>query len=301
VTGRLELGTYRDSHVSPLLLVERGGSLTVGQPAAADAGSTTAISIYGRGAWIHAGQGLVHGDLGIGESTTTGDTVPRLTIEQGGHLQVTGHVVAGTRFASSDGALRAEVVLETGSTLQTGGALVLNHGTQLSGSGTVQGLVEVNGGTVSPGFSPGHLTILGDLRIGVQPDFGTSTLRIELGNASAPGASYDVLDVSGLLELGDSAVLEVRLLPGFNAAGSYEFLRFGTLATPGAGGESWFGAIRFVDAGGGSGQGLDFQRDGGRVGLHLAPAVPEPASALLMLLGAAGLLARRRLDCRTAA
>lgn len=302
VTGRLELGTYRDSQVSQLLLVERGGSLTIGQPAgAAAAGSTTAVSIYGRGEWIHAGQGLVHGDLNIGESTTGGDAVPRLTIEQGGHLQVTGRVVAGSMFASSGGSLRAEVVLENGSTLQTGGALVLNNGTQLSGSGTVQGLVEVNGGTVSPGFSPGHLAILGDLRIGEQPDFGTSTLRIELGDASAPGASYDVLDVSGLLALGDSAVLEVRLLPGFNAAGSYEFLRFGALAAPGGGGDNWFDAVRFVDAGGGTGDGLAFQRDGGRFGLHLAPAVPEPASALLMLLGAAGLLARRRLARSAAA
>lgn len=92
---------------------------------------------------------------------------------------------------------------------------------------------------------------------------GTGTLVMELGDASAPGVSYDVLDVSGQLVLGAFSMLEIRLLPGF-------------------------------DAGGGSGQGLDFQRDGGRFGLHLAPAVPEPASALLMLLGGLFLRARRR-------
>lgn len=298
-TGRLELGSYRDSNVRPLLLVERGGSLTLGLPPAADTTpdpmsmSSTAL-IYGHGEWINAGQSLVHGNLTIGESTTGGDAVPRLTIEQGGRLQVTGRVLAGSMFANSGSSPRAEVVLEEGGTLQTGGALVLNSGTRLSGRGTVQGLVEVNGGTVSPGFSPGRLTIQGDLHIGEQEGFGTGTLQIELGDASAPGESYDVLDVSGRLVLGAHSTLEIRLLPGFDAGGSYEFLRFGSLVDDGAGGESWFDAVQFVDAGGGSGQGLDFQREGGRFGLHLAPAVPEPASALLTLLGGLFLLARRR-------
>ncbi len=302
ITGGMELGTYRDSNVTPVLLVEQGGSLTLGQAPLAEAvpllvSGRTTMSIYGHGQWIIAGQGQVHGDVSIGESTTGSGAVPKLTVEQGGVLQVNGSVLAGSSFGGTpSGVWRAEVVLEDGATLQTTGALVLNTDTRLSGSGTVEGEVQVNGGTVSPGFSPGHLRIVGDLRIGEQDGFGSGSLLIELGAASAPGPGYDVLEVSGQLALGAYAVLEIHLLPGFEAGGSYEFLRYGSLASDGAGGEAWFSQMLLVDAGGGSGAGLDFRRDGGRFGLHLAPAVavPEPASALLLLAGGLFMLARRR-------
>ncbi|CAD5372433.1 hypothetical protein RA210_U20416 [Rubrivivax sp. A210] len=300
ITGGLELGTYRDSNVSPLLLVEAGGRLTLGQAAvpalAMVAAGPPTVSIYGRGEWILAGQGLVHGDVAIGESTTGSGALPRLTVEQGGVLQVNGSVLAGSSFGGTpNGQLRADVVLEAGATLQTSGALVLNTDTRLAGSGTVLGTVEVNGGTVAPGFSPGHLRIAGDLRIGEQDGFGAGTLLIELGEATAPGQGYDLLEVSGQLALGAHAVLEIHLLPGFDAGGSYEFLRFGSLAADGAGGPAWFSQLQLVDAGGGSFTGLDFRLDGGRFGLHLAPAaVPEPASALLLLAGGLGMAVRRR-------
>lgn len=302
ITGGMELGTYRDSNVSPLLLVQEGGSLTVGQAPVAEAvptlvGTGTTMFIYGRGHWMHAGRGQVYGDISIGESTSGSGAVPRLTVEQGGVLQVSGSVLAGSSFGGTpSGNLLAEVVLEDGATLQTAGALVLNTDTRLSGRGTVLGNVEVNGGTVAPGFSPGRLSIVGDLHIGENDGFGAGTLLIELGDASAPGLSYDLLEVSGQLVLGAFSVLEIHLLPGFDASGSYEFLRFGALAGDGAGGQAWFSQLTLVDAGGGGFAGLDFRREGGRFGLHLAPAaaVPEPASALLLLAGGLLVLARRR-------
>lgn len=293
VDRSLDLGVYYDSNVSPILQVDHGGSLTVGQPGAEPLGYGHTVSISGRGQWIQSGHAKVHGDVAIGE-WSSGSALPLLKVAAGGRFEASGRIVAGSAGGMPDGPLRAQVVIEDGGVLQTDDALVLNTNTLLSGRGTVDGRVLVNGGIVAPGMSPGRLTILGDLRFGDSPMFGAGRLVIELGSPAAPGGSYDVLDVRGQLDLGSATVLEVRLLDGFDPAGGYSFLRYGSVAGDGAGGSAWFSQVEVFDASGAAYEGLDFERQGNQFGRHLALAVPEPSQWLLLALGGLALLGRTR-------
>jgi len=67
----------------------------------------------------------------------------------------------------------------------------------LAGSGFVPSIFPYPGGTVSPGTSPGRLTVQGELAL------TDDIVRLEL-NGTTPGASYDQLRVNGLVKLGNS-------------------------------------------------------------------------------------------------
>jgi uncharacterized protein (TIGR03382 family) len=90
-----------------------------------------------------------------------------------------------------------------------GSAGIAIQGGTLGGFGVVTGKV-VNGGEVSPGASPGALTITGDY---AQQDAGS--LTIELGGLTA-GTQHDQLIISGIATLSGS--LNVSLVNGFNPA-----------------------------------------------------------------------------------
>jgi|GEM_PF-5669694 len=92
---------------------------------------------------------------------------------------------------------------ETGPITATGGMLILSRG-QLSGNGTIIGDV-TNHAMMSPGNSPGEVTIEGDY---IQEDEGT--LNIEIAGTS-PG-SYDQLFINGSAMLNGSLTLNV--IPG---------------------------------------------------------------------------------------
>lgn len=108
----------------------------------------------------------------------------------------------------------------------TGGEILIDEGSTLSGSGSLTGDL-VNAGTVIPGESPGILTIDGDYT-----QQSTGALEIELGGTEA-GTGYDQLVVTGSAILGGT--LNVSLLPGFEpqvdqvlniityGTGTYEF------------------------------------------------------------------------------
>ncbi|WNJ88945.1 autotransporter-associated beta strand repeat-containing protein [Bosea sp. 685] len=92
------------------------------------------------------------------------------------------------------------LLMGAGGTLGNGAAVVnVNNGGTLGGSGTVGGNVAVNaGGILSAGFSPGTLTISGDL---VQNSGAISTF--ELGQPGiVGGASNDFVKVGGNLTMG---------------------------------------------------------------------------------------------------
>jgi hypothetical protein len=88
-----------------------------------------------------------------------------------------------------------------GTFVQLAGNLVFNHGTmaqsmvdcqggEITGIGHLNAMLRVSGGcTVGPGFSPGTLTLGGDL------DFEGGTLAVQIAGLSA--GLFDVLDVSG--------------------------------------------------------------------------------------------------------
>jgi fibronectin-binding autotransporter adhesin len=92
------------------------------------------------------------------------------------------------------------LLMGAGGTLGNGAATVnVNTGGTLGGTGTVGGNVAVNaGGILSAGFSPGTLTISGDL---VQNSGAISTF--ELGQSGiVGGASNDLVNVGGNLTMG---------------------------------------------------------------------------------------------------
>ncbi|HEX8523448.1 MAG TPA: hypothetical protein VF669_14440 [Tepidisphaeraceae bacterium] len=111
---------------------------------------------------------------------------------------------------------------------------------KLKGKGTIQATV-ISDGTISPGESPGVLTILGNLT-----QSSTSVLEIELGGVT-PGTEFDVLDVSGTATL--NGTLRILLVDGFVPADgqTFDFINAGTMSgsfssfdlPPLPGGQQW--------------------------------------------------------------
>ena len=93
-----------------------------------------------------------------------------------------------------------------GGTLDPGETLNLEAGDSLIGSGTLSANL-VNAGTVSPGASPGTITVDGDYTQAVD-----GILEIELGGTT-PGTGHDQLVVTGAATL--QGTLNVSLLPDF--------------------------------------------------------------------------------------
>ena len=93
-----------------------------------------------------------------------------------------------------------------GGTLDPGDTLNLEAGDSLIGSGTLAADL-VNGGTVSPGASPGIITVNGDYTQTVD-----GILEIELSGRT-PGTGHDQLVVTGAATL--SGILNVSLINGF--------------------------------------------------------------------------------------
>jgi hypothetical protein len=111
-------------------------------------------------------------------------------------------------------ALNGQVLTKTGAgtmainnALSSGGGTVnCNEGT-CSGSGTIGGDLNNNGGTISPGNSPGVMAVTGDFSQSAE-----SSLLIELGGTAA-GTEHDMFRVDGEAAL--DGTLEVRLVDGF--------------------------------------------------------------------------------------
>jgi hypothetical protein len=167
--------------------------------------------------WVN---GLLGGLVVVGPLVLAGD--------EGGTLLIDGSFNgSGTIRKEGEGKLRyvgttmnsfAGSFVVNGGTFEVDGSLsdgtmVVNGGV-LQGTGTVSG-VTMNGGTVSPGGSPGVFHINGDLVMGAG-----ATLRAEL-NGAVPGTGYDQLQVNGTVNL-SGATLDLR--PGFAAAQGTAFL-----------------------------------------------------------------------------
>ncbi len=89
-------------------------------------------------------------------------------------------------------------------------------GGEVRGAGNISGDVNNVGGTVSPGCSPGQLTIGGNYTQGAN-----GTLNVELAGTT-PGSSYDRLAVTGTATLGGS--VRVALSGGFEPAPNASFM-----------------------------------------------------------------------------
>ena len=109
------------------------------------------------------------------------------------------------------------------------GTVDVNYGSLAKGAG-VYGVVNVfEGGTFSPGNSPGIVTASTVTFDRSPVTSGSPTLLVELGGTT-PGAGYDQLHVTGQLSL--AGLLQVVLVPGFmpGSGNSFDLLDWGSLA-----------------------------------------------------------------------
>ncbi len=106
-------------------------------------------------------------------------------------------------------------------TLTPGDTLTLEPGASLVGSGTLNSNL-INGGEVSPGSSPGLITVDGDY---TQSTDGL--LTIELGGTT-PGSGFDQLSITGNANL--AGTLDVSLLGEFHPSpgDSFTILTYGS-------------------------------------------------------------------------
>ncbi|MCH2097043.1 MAG: hypothetical protein MK142_01505, partial [Pseudomonadales bacterium] len=180
------------------------GAAFENQGALAFAATSTEVSGTNGGSFTNTGSGTV---------TAAALALAVDTVQGGASFSADAlQLAAGNSLSLQAGATTvANVFNAAGTVTLAGGSLSVQELAltgELNGSGTVSGLV-TNSGLVSPGFSPGALTIDGDY---VQTEAGT--LRIEIdGNASEAGTDFDLLAVNGNASF--DGTLEITALEGF--------------------------------------------------------------------------------------
>lgn len=288
-------GSVTASHTGGMLAINGGSTLNVKADGAfttnfdgtiqnTGAGAPSAMNIQSGGSFTKNG--------GTG-STIIGGGTGTLNFSNAGTV----HVATGTLAMGSSGTLAYNqsgpdsfTILESGTVLATS-SLNLNGGT-LKGTGTVQGSVIAGAGvnTIDPGFSPGVLTVNGNVTLS-----STSTLAMEIGGLTQ-GTLYDYLDVNGTLTL--AGLLNLSFLNDFQNS-----LGMGNLFTLATSDAAVLGGFSNVANGG-------FLTD--MASLHtfsvhygagslynpndvvLYAVTPEPGRALLLMLGLLGLTQRRK-------
>jgi len=160
--------------------------------------------------------------------------------------------------------------------LITGGGTIDVQQGMVSGNGTISGDVNNNGGTISPGNSPGVMVIEGNFAQGED-----GSLLIEL-SGTTEGSQYDVLQVDG--ELWANGTLQVSLLDGFQPGlgDTFNILEFGLLS-----GE--FGQIILPDL-----VGTLAWDDSAILTNGSLSVVPEPMAFMVLCVGLPGLVVRHR-------
>lgn len=207
VTNNSALAFNRSDDITFADVISGTGSLTQ-----AGAGTTTLTSsnTYTGGTTVSAGT------LQIGNGGTTGSIAGDVTnnstlafnrsdditvanvISGTGSLTQAGEgktTLTGTNTYSGATNINAGTLLVNGDHTGTG-AVTVNDGATLGGSGSLAGAVTVNdGGTLAPGTSPGILTV-GSLNL----EAGSAT-NLEV-NGTTPGTEHDQLQVTGNATLG---------------------------------------------------------------------------------------------------
>jgi len=208
-------------------------------------------------------------------------------------------LLSNTLSVSEARILQGEVNLAPGAILHTDiTTLIVDQGGTLSGAGTVDGRVVVNGGTIAPGSEntlgsggvgdPGHslgtLSINGDLTI------NDGLLNLEIGGLES--GMFDLVDVSGNASIFGGNV-NFSFINGYlpQQGDLFEFLLADNI--------SGFENFSFGITGLHTGFDFDLTTTNGGLGLFTtaaAPAVPIPSSFWLFGAGLVGLIsiARRK-------
>ncbi len=172
------------------------------------------------------------------------------------------NVVADTLTLAGDAVNRGTITIQAGAVLRVLGNFVNDTSGLITGNGTLDisdALSFSNFGTISPGLSPGALTVNGSFAL-----TSTSVLRLEISGATP--SLYDQLLINGSIVLGGT--LELALLGGF-VPGPADLLNL--LSSQGLSGE--FATITGRDAGGG--QFIDFTYEANTLVCALCTGDPE--------------------------
>jgi hypothetical protein len=166
-----------------------------------DLSSNTVNNDYGNAALT-----FTNSTTGVYSKSGAGTTTFSVPFANLGLLSVSaGSIVFSSTFTNSGG-----ISLSHGATAQFSSPLSFGTSNPLSGTGTINAPAVTAGGLVSPGNSPGTLTLTGNLTL-----LSTSALLIELGG-TAQGSTYDFLNVGGSAVLGGK--LNVTFSGGFQSS-----------------------------------------------------------------------------------
>jgi hypothetical protein len=236
-----------------------------------DAGTTGRIRYVSNGAGTFMNAGTYVRE-GLGTTGAQGfNNTGRLQIN-GGTFQVSSFVNQGVVNIAQGGVL-------------TSNSSTFGNAGQIVGNGTVRTASNAhaltNTGTIDPGAagSIGHLTVEGDLSLGIQ-----SILHIDLGSSN----TADLISVSDQLTLGGS--LQLGLLDG-------ALLHEGDVFTIATFASSLGSGFTSVDWGGAGGYGFSVVYNAHDIQLRVASVpmpVPEPANAALALCALVLMRLRRR-------
>ncbi|MBI1396847.1 MAG: PEP-CTERM sorting domain-containing protein [Betaproteobacteria bacterium] len=228
-------------------------------------------SLYARSFTGDDGSDARIDNAGTFRKSTTGTYNIGVPFYNTGTVEVLAGRLNFTSFANG-----GSINVGAGTTFEITDPAFVNTGT-MKGNGTLVapagGLV--NAGVLSPGNSPGHLTISGDLVMD-----GTGSLNIELNGLS----DFDLLTVTGTADL--AGELRVSRLAGYTPAvgDSFAFLTFADRAG------TRFDSVSFD----GFGVGVQFDVAYGSQDVTLTvAAVPEPGTWTMLMAGL-GLVALRR-------
>ena len=188
------------------------------------------------------------------------------------------HTAPGASMSITHGETQsAGSTISDGTITITGGPLSVSAGI-VGGNGTIVGIVNLTGGTLSPGDSPGHLSITGSYTQGAAAD-----ILVELGGHDQ-GSTYDLLSVTGPVSL--DGEVDVSVLPGFTpqVGDVFTFLTYGSRTGLFAGVDSLTDGYTYSII-------YDNPADTASLTILTTPPVPEPA---ILSLGAFLPLLRRR-------
>ena len=165
-----------------------------------DLGSTNSATVVGQSATA-TGALVVDGN---GNATTLLDAGALLVVGAG--WNGTSSLLASVSFA---GGGTGSVAVRNAATIRAD-VTAVGSGGSITGNGTFDGSMTVDGGTISPGNSPGRLTVTGALNA------INATLNMEV-NGTTVATQYDQLKVNGAVTLGN---MTLNLLTGaaFNFA-----------------------------------------------------------------------------------